>query len=32
LYKTTERDILYDHDMFIPVVASGSQGVRVTID
>lgn len=32
LYKTTERDVLYDHDMFIPVVASGSQGVRVTIE
>ncbi|KXJ93358.1 cytochrome P450 [Microdochium bolleyi] len=32
LYETTERDVLYDHDMFIPVVAAGSKGVRVTIE
>jgi hypothetical protein len=32
LYKTTERDIRYDHDMFIPRTVSGSDGVRVTIE
>jgi cytochrome P450 len=31
LYKTTERDIRYDHDMFVPVVKQGSEGVRVTV-
>jgi hypothetical protein len=32
LYETTERDVRYDHDMFIPVTAEGSTGVRVTIE
>lgn len=32
LYETTERDIRYDHDMFIPMTESGSKGVRVIIE
>ncbi|KAI1335852.1 cytochrome P450 [Xylariaceae sp. FL0016] len=32
LHETTERDIAYDHDMFVPVVEAASKGVRVTID
>jgi hypothetical protein len=32
LYDTTLRDVVYDHDMFIPVVAEGSHGVRVVIN
>ncbi|KAM0324284.1 hypothetical protein ACHAPQ_008383 [Fusarium lateritium] len=32
LYKTTERDVRYDHDMFIPRTESGSDGVRMTIE
>ena len=32
LYKTTERDVRYDHDMFIPVTVDDSEGVRVTIE
>lgn len=32
LYETTERDVAYDHDMFIPVVAAGSKGVRVVME
>ncbi|KAF4986601.1 hypothetical protein FGRMN_10769 [Fusarium graminum] len=32
LFETTERDVSYDHDMFIPRTKSGSQGVRVTIE
>lgn len=31
LYKTTEDDVLYDHDMFVPVAKAGSQGVRVVM-
>ncbi|KAH7303811.1 cytochrome P450 [Stachybotrys elegans] len=31
LYKTTERDVRYDHDMFVPVAEQGSKGVRVII-
>ncbi|KAF4452141.1 cytochrome P450 oxidoreductase [Fusarium austroafricanum] len=32
LFETTERDIAYDHDMFVPMTEKGSKGVRVTID
>ncbi|KAF5650622.1 cytochrome P450 monooxygenase oxidoreductase [Fusarium sp. NRRL 52700] len=32
LYETTERDVRYDHDMFIPMTESGSKGVRVIIE
>ncbi|RBR23917.1 uncharacterized protein FIESC28_03227 [Fusarium coffeatum] len=32
LYETTERDVRYDHDMFIPVTVDDSWGVRVTIE
>lgn len=32
LYETTERDVRYDHDMFIPVTVDDSEGVRVTIE
>ncbi|XEV07013.1 hypothetical protein FSHL1_012300 [Fusarium sambucinum] len=32
LYNTSERDVRYDHDMFIPVTVKGSTGVRVTIE
>ena len=32
LYETTERDVRYDHDMFIPVTVDDSCGVRVTIE
>lgn len=31
LYETTERDIRYDHDMFVPVTDPGSKGVRVIV-
>ncbi|KAF5538911.1 cytochrome P450 monooxygenase oxidoreductase [Fusarium phyllophilum] len=29
LYETTEKDVRYDHDMFIPMTESGSKGVRM---
>ncbi|KAF4333911.1 cytochrome P450 monooxygenase oxidoreductase [Fusarium beomiforme] len=32
LFETTERDIRYDHDMFIPMTENGSTGVRVIIE
>lgn len=32
LYETTERDVLYDHDMLIPGIPHGSKGVRVVIE
>jgi hypothetical protein len=31
LYKTTEEDIIYDHDIFNPLPVSTSKGVRATI-
>lgn len=31
LFETTEMDVLYDHDMFVPMAKKGSEGVRVTI-
>ncbi|KAI1141441.1 cytochrome P450 [Hypoxylon sp. FL0543] len=31
LFETTEDDVIYDHDMFIPMPKAGSQGVRVVI-
>ncbi|KAI1099223.1 cytochrome P450 [Jackrogersella minutella] len=31
LFETTEEDVLYDHDMFVPMVKAGSKGVRVII-
>ncbi|KAI0839693.1 cytochrome P450 [Hypoxylon sp. FL0890] len=32
LFKTTEEDVAYDHDMFIPMPKAGSEGVRITIE
>lgn len=32
LYETTETDVLYDHDMFVPMAQAGSHGVRVTVN
>ncbi|ETS81109.1 hypothetical protein PFICI_06111 [Pestalotiopsis fici W106-1] len=32
LFETTERDVRYDHDMFVPLPYDGSKGVRVTVD
>jgi hypothetical protein len=32
LYDTEEEDVLYDHDMFVPMAKAGTTGVRVTID
>jgi hypothetical protein len=32
LFETTERDIRYDHDMFVPLTHDDSKGVRVTIE
>ncbi|KAF5019111.1 hypothetical protein F66182_8880 [Fusarium sp. NRRL 66182] len=29
LYETTERDVRYDHDIFIPVTEKGSKGIRL---
>ncbi|KAL7621992.1 hypothetical protein AAE478_007493 [Parahypoxylon ruwenzoriense] len=31
LFETTHEDVLYDHDLLIPMVKSGSKGVRVKI-
>ncbi|KAI2464658.1 cytochrome P450 [Annulohypoxylon bovei var. microspora] len=31
LFETTEEDIIYDHDMFVPMPKAGSEGVRITI-
>ncbi|KAI4869958.1 cytochrome P450 [Hypoxylon rubiginosum] len=31
LFETTEEDVKYDHDMFVPLVKSESKGVRVVI-
>lgn len=31
LFETTREDVLYDHDMFIPMPKPSSNGVRVTI-
>ncbi|KAI1440492.1 cytochrome P450 [Annulohypoxylon stygium] len=31
LFETTEEDIIYDHDMFIPCPKAGSKGVRIAI-
>ncbi|KXJ88751.1 trichodiene oxygenase [Microdochium bolleyi] len=31
LFETTEEDVKYDRDMFIPLTKSSSKGVRVTI-
>lgn len=32
LFETTEVDVRYDHDMFVPLAHDDSKGVRVTID
>ncbi|KAJ4420525.1 hypothetical protein N0V82_004298 [Gnomoniopsis sp. IMI 355080] len=32
LYETTEKDVVYDFDMTVPMPAAGSKGVRVTIE
>ncbi|KAI0888399.1 cytochrome P450 [Annulohypoxylon maeteangense] len=31
LFETTEDDILYDHDMFVPMPKAGSKGVRIAV-
>lgn len=31
LFETTQDDVVYDHDMFIPMPKPSSNGVRVTI-
>ncbi|KAI1776778.1 cytochrome P450 [Hypoxylon cercidicola] len=31
LFETTEEDVRYDHDMFVPLVKGGSKGVRVVV-
>lgn len=31
LFETTQDDVLYDHDMFIPMPKPSSTGVRITI-
>ncbi|KAI5862571.1 cytochrome P450 [Durotheca rogersii] len=31
LFETTEADVRYDHDMFVPLPKDGSKGVRVVI-
>ncbi|OTA59664.1 cytochrome P450 [Hypoxylon sp. EC38] len=31
LFETTEEDVIYDHDMFIPMPKAGSKGIRITI-
>jgi hypothetical protein len=32
LFETTEKDVRYDHDMFVPLTHDGSKGVRVIIE
>ncbi|KAK8001027.1 hypothetical protein PG991_013249 [Apiospora marii] len=32
LYETTELDVRYDHDMFVPLTRDDSKGVRVLVD
>lgn len=32
LFETTQKDVAYDHDMFIPRPVDESKGVRVTIE
>ncbi|KAK8875095.1 trichodiene oxygenase [Apiospora arundinis] len=32
LYETTELDVRYDHDMFVPLTHKNSKGVRVLVD
>ncbi|KAK7953154.1 cytochrome P450 oxidoreductase [Apiospora saccharicola] len=32
LYETTELDVRYDHDMFVPLTRDGSKGVRVLVE
>ena len=31
LYETTQRDVEYDHDMFVLIPAAGTNGVRATM-
>ncbi|RYP24206.1 hypothetical protein DL765_000701 [Monosporascus sp. GIB2] len=31
LFETTEEDVKYDHDMFVPLPKDGSKGVRVKV-
>lgn len=31
LFETTEEDVRYDHDMFVPLTRDESKGVRVVI-
>lgn len=32
LYETTELDVRYDHDLFVPLTRGDSKGVRVLVD
>ncbi|UNI24499.1 hypothetical protein JDV02_010239 [Purpureocillium takamizusanense] len=32
LFETTDQDVRYDHDMFVPMAKSGSMGVRVKMN
>lgn len=31
LFETSEEDVLYDHDMFIPMTKASSKGIRVVV-
>lgn len=31
LFETTEEDVAYDHDMFIPMAKASSKGIRVVV-
>ncbi|ROW14033.1 hypothetical protein VPNG_04067 [Cytospora leucostoma] len=31
LFETTEEDVKYDHDMFVPIPKDGTKGVRVVV-
>lgn len=31
LFETTDEDLAYDHDMFVPMPKKGSKGLRVII-
>lgn len=31
LFETTEEDVKYDHDLFVPMTKEDSRGVRVLI-
>lgn len=31
LFETTDEDVVYDHDMFIPMPKAGTNGIRVVV-